>query len=307
MDRSLELGYVGVEVSDQSAFDKYLRGILGLMPGEQAVDGVPTYRMDSRSQRIIVHNGPNDDIAYAGFVATDRAAYDTVLHRLEEAGYPVTLGTDEEKKARRVHELAHTTAPWGTRVEIAHGLAEAATPFSSELVPGGFVTGGLGLGHAVFAIAGTKKDFEAAEHFATAGLGMALSDYMESNMKGLQIRANFYHCNGRHHTLAQVFVPLPEWPKTLDHIMIETVSEDNVGHAFDRAVAADVPITRDLGKHPNDRMFSFYSVSPAGFQFEFGVGGIEVDDDWEVVKYDSVSAWGHHSRIGTDTSVGVQS
>ena len=33
-----------------------------------------------------------------------------------------------------------------------------------------------------------------------------------------------------------------------------------------------------LGRHPNDRMFSFYAKTPSGFQFEFGWGGREVDD-----------------------------
>ena len=114
-------------------------------------------------------------------------------------------------------------------------------------------------------------------------------------MGGLDVSGNFYHCNGRHHSLALIFVPLPEFPRKLDHIMIETVSMDNVGHAYDRALDAKCPIARDLGKHPNDRMFSFYSAGPGGVQFELGAGAVTVTDDWEIVKYDRISAWGHHA------------
>jgi 2,3-dihydroxybiphenyl 1,2-dioxygenase len=296
MGQPLELGYVGVEVTDQAALHAYLTNILGLVPGEPTAEGAATYRIDAKAQRLIVHSGPRDDISYAGFVASGAAAHETAVRRLETAGYAVTPGTDDEKAARRVRDLAHTLAPWGARIELAHGLADAATPFESGLVPGGFVTDGLGLGHAVMLVAGGKEEHEAADRFVTSGLGMVLSDYLDVEFNGAPVHGNFYHCNGRHHSLALIFLPVPAVPKTLDHIMVETVSEDNVGHAFDRALAAGVPIVRDLGKHPNDRMFSFYSVSPAGFQFEFGTGAVLVDDNWEVVGYNKISAWGHHSR-----------
>ena len=50
-----------------------------------------------------------------------------------------------------------------------------------------------------------------------------------------------------------------------------------------------------LGRHPNDRMFSFYVHTPSGFLLEFGAGGIVVDDaDWEIKSYTRLSEWGHH-------------
>jgi 2,3-dihydroxybiphenyl 1,2-dioxygenase len=296
MDQPLELGYVGVEVNDPAALGAYLTNVLGLMAGEPTTEGAATYRIDQKAHRLIVHSGPKDDISYAGFTAASAAAYETAADRLQTAGYPLTPGTPDEKAARRVRDLAYTTAPWGARIELAHSLADAATSFESELVPGGFVTDGLGLGHAVMLVGGGRQEQEAADRFVTGGLGMVLSDYLDVEFNGLPVHGNFYHCNGRHHSMALIFLPIPAVPKTLDHIMVETVSEDNVGHAFDRALAAGVPIVRDLGKHPNDRMFSFYSVSPAGFQFEFGTGAVLVDDNWPVVGYDKISAWGHHPR-----------
>jgi biphenyl-2,3-diol 1,2-dioxygenase len=300
MDRSMELGYMGIEVSAPEAFAGYASGVLGLQPGHAAFGQASTWRMDAKAHRLIVEEGPLNDVAYAGFVAADEQIYANTAQRLRGAGYVTTEGTDDERAARRVDGLVHTVAPWGVRIEISHGLADSDEPFESPLVPGGFVTDGLGLGHAVFFVAGGQDDFDAADGFAVNGLGFKLSDYLEIDMGGMPVSGNFYHCNGRHHSLALIFVPVPEFPKKLDHIMIETVTMDNVGHAYDRALDAGCPITHDLGKHPNDRMFSFYSVSPAEVQFEFGAGAVTVTDDWKVVKYDRVSAWGHHSGVPAD-------
>src|SRR5205807_222696 len=53
-----------------------------------------------------------------------------------------------------------------------------------------------------------------------------------------------------------------------------------------------------LGRHPNDRMVSFYVRSPSGFEIEYGWGALEVGEDWTVTQYDAVSVWGH-KMVGT--------
>ena len=79
----------------------------------------------------------------------------------------------------------------------------------------------------------------------------------------MPLTVRFYHCNPRHHSLALGAAPI-ELPQKLHHVMVETVSQDNVGAAFDRAWNAGLPIANALGKHDNDKMFSFYVVTPAG-------------------------------------------
>lgn len=291
----MELGYMGLEVSDPTAFGDYLSGVLGLIPGRPAGTRASTWRMDGKVHRLLVAPGAADDVSYAGFLVADRAEFDATVASLRDAGFDPVSGAGEEIAARGVEEMVYVTAPWGVRVEIARGLQDADEPFDSPLQPGGFLTGDLGMGHAVFWVSGGRAEFDAADAFAVKALGLKLSDWLEIEMGGLAVTANFYHCNGRHHSLAFVFVPVPELPKKLDHIMIETVSMDNVGSAYDRALEARCPIARDLGKHPNDRMFSFYSAGPGGVQFELGAGAVTVTDEWEVVKYDRISAWGHHA------------
>jgi hypothetical protein len=49
-----------------------------------------------------------------------------------------------------------------------------------------------------------------------------------------------------------------------------------------------------LGRHTNDLMYSFYLVTPSGFNLEFGYGGRSVDDaTWQIAHYDAASIWGH--------------
>ena len=70
---------------------------------------------------------------------------------------------------------------------------------------------------------------------------------------------------------------------------------DDVGLAFDRTLKSGLKIMHTLGRHPNDRMFSFYAKTPSGFQFELGWGGREVDDaNWVPGEYHQISEWGHH-------------
>jgi 2,3-dihydroxybiphenyl 1,2-dioxygenase len=177
----------------------------------------------------------------------------------------------------------------GVPVEIVLGLAIADEPFDTPLVPGGFLTAGVGFGHTVF----VTSDLGAAHRFATEVLGLHQSDWLEMDLGGMPLTVRFYHCNRRHHSLAIGAAPI-ELPQKLHHVMVETVSQDNVGAAFDRAWTAGLPIANALGKHDNDKMFSFYVVTPAGFQLEFGYGARTIDDPWtDNRRYDRISEWGH--------------
>ena len=58
----------------------------------------------------------------------------------------------------------------------------------------------------------------------------------------------------------------------MHHVMVDTVVEDNVGGGV-RPWCRLGPADRQRGgRHYNDKMFSFYVVTPAGFQLEFGHG-----------------------------------
>ena len=212
------------------------------------------------------------------------------MAQLRAAGFAVEEGAASDAEARHVSRMARTRAPWGVDVEIVLDLASAAEPFESALHPGGFLTDGVGFGHVVFA----TTDFDEAHRFVTDGLGMGQSDWLEMEIaEGIPLEVRFYHCNPRHHTVALAKPPF-EMPQALHHIMFETSEIDDVGAAFDRAREAGLTIANGLGKHDNDEMFSFYVVSPAGFQVEVGYGARVVTEPWDGNRlYDRMSRWGH--------------
>ena len=279
----LELAYVGIEVPEPASLDGFFGEVIGLAPG----DAAHTWRNDGKVHRVIVRPGSTNDAAFVGFEATDADAFDRVVARLASAGFSTDDGDAAE---RRVARLVRTDAPWGVPVEIVLGLEDASTPFSSPSMPGGFLTEGVGFGHAVFA----TPAFDESHRFLTDGLGLGQSDWLEMEIAaGIELEVRFYHCNARHHTVALAKAPF-ELPQRLHHLMFETKERDDVGAAFDRAWATELGIPNGLGRHDNDGMFSFYVASPAGFQVEVGHGAKVVGPDWDANRrYDRISSWGH--------------
>lgn len=290
MQREIELAYLGIEVPDPSSLTSFFGDVVGLTPGAAADGGVVTWRNDDKVHRIVVESGQANDASFVGFEAVDDDAFDRVVQRLDAAGFEVVAGTLDECGVRCVGRLARVVAPWGVPVELVVGLQDADTPYSSLLVPGGFLTEGVGFGHVVFA----TTAFDESHRFLVDGLGFRQSDWLEMEiMEGIELEVRFFHCNERHHTVALARAPF-DLPQRLHHVMLETNERDDVGVAFDRAWATELPIPNGLGRHDNDGMFSFYVQSPAGFQMEVGHGARVIDEGWDDNRrYDQISAWGH--------------
>jgi len=294
MSHSIELGYVRIEVADPAPLAGFFTDVIGLTPGEPTADGDRTWSDDEAVQRVLVAAGPRDDLAALGFEAVGEAAFDSTVARLSAAGFRPTDGDEALRRARRVERAVTVDAPWGSAVEVVLGLDRHAVPAPTPLVPGGFLTAGQGFGHVVAA----TTAFDESVRFVTEGLGMVQSDWLQTEIaEGIELEVRFFHCNARHHTLALARAPF-ELPQTLHHVMFETNERDDVGHAYDRAFAAGLPIPNGLGRHDNDRMFSFYVASPAGFQVEVGHGAIQVSAPWTGDRrYDRISAWGHQPVV----------
>ncbi len=283
------LATLGFEVSDVDAWERFAVEVLGLQAGERGADGSLALRMDERAQRILLHPGPADDLAYLGFEVDDSGTLQALAQELSGAGVTMTEAKPETREARGVEALWHCEDPSGIPIELSCGARVAADPFRSELVPSGFVTGEDGMGHAVV----TASDIDVTDRFYRERLGMRLSDRIEGDIvPGVAAEIRFLHANPRHHTIAFASLPLP---KRIHHFMIQVGEMSEVGHAYDRALDAGVPIANTLGEHPNDGMFSFYAITPSGFQVEFGWGGVRIDDaTWDdSAVYDRLSTWGH--------------
>jgi len=282
-----QLGYLGLEVSDLAKWEHFAVDLLGLVPAERGLDGSLALRLDERAQRIVLHPGSADDLAYLGFECANDAELDALGARLAAAGFAIGEGKPETAAARRVARLLELRDPTGIPVELFVGAAIAKDPFQSSRVFGGFVTGDEGLGHAVIC----AKDAGATERFYAELLGLRLSDTVVAKLGPIDLKLRFLHANARHHSIAFASLPMP---KRIHHFMIEANSADDVGRAYDRCIAAGVQFAMSLGKHPNDGMTSFYATTPSGFAVEFGSGGLKVDDrTWTTKTYDQISVWGH--------------
>ncbi|MCF7547922.1 VOC family protein [Pseudonocardia sp. WMMC193] len=290
MRQDLQLGYLVLEVSDLDTWAEFAATTLGMAVDGAPSEGVLRVRMDELQQRFLVRRGPADDVVAVGLTALNSHALQDVLDRLAAAGVPVQECDDEEARDRRVKRLHRFTAPGGVTVELASAPYHSRDPLDAHLVPGGFLTGAQGLGHAVFMI----DDLPEALAFWTEVLPFRVSDTSGQETPHGVSHAAFLHCNRRHHSIALVQRGARStYPKKLLHFMVQANSLDAVGMAFDRALDAGLTINRSLGRHPNDRMFSFYATTPSGFDYEFGWGAVEVGEDWAEDHYDHISAWGH--------------
>jgi len=281
-----QLGYLGFEVSDLEAWKNFSTKVLGLTVSETSDTGF-CLSMDSHRQRFFVNQGPSDDLSVIGWEVSDEANLSATVTRLSEAGYEVQEGSAEECALRKLEKLVKLNDPAGIPLELYYGPEKRESAIESEVVKSGFVADDMGLGHLVINAVSQQESLD----FYCTLLGFGLSDYIRCDLYGFKVDIAFLHANRRHHSLA-----LGEGnQKRMHHFMIEAQSMDEVGLAYDRAIRNRVTIAQTLGRHPNDRMFSFYAFTPSGFQFEFGWGGREIDrENWESRTYDHISEWGHH-------------
>ncbi len=286
MENDVRLGYLGFEVRDLPAWEAFAVEVLGLDAGERTEQSL-TLRCDEWAARFFVTSGPSDDVSVLGWEVEGERALDQVVSRLRAAGVAVESASDEEARRRHVARLIRLRDPAGNPCEIFTGGERAPSPFRSRHVRSSFVTGAQGLGHVVV----SASDTERSRRFYCDLLGFRLSDRIACEIYGHPVDLTFLHGSSRHHTVA---MGGPQ-RKRIHHFLLEVASMDDVGLAYDRALRAGVRIVLTLGRHPNDRMFSFYARTPSGFEFEYGWGARTVDDaTWQPTTYDHISEWGHH-------------
>ena len=275
------LGYIGIDVADLEAWRTYAE-LLGTQVISRA-DGL-RMKVDDRPYRAIVRSSQNSEgLAFAGWELPDAAALEAAATELVAAGRTIEVASAAECAERGVRGMLHTTDPGGFALELFHGPIYDHELFVSPAGVSGFVTGPGGMGHIVL---GTPNLAESVD-FYTKVLGFRVSDFWRPGGDDVV----FMRCNQRHHSLALVAAR----ERALYHFMLEARTLDDVGYALDRHYDTGAPISLGMGKHTNDQMVSFYSLSPSGFEVEFGFGGLLVDDaTWTVTQITKPSFWGHH-------------
>jgi 2,3-dihydroxybiphenyl 1,2-dioxygenase len=280
------LGYMGLEVSNLPKWREVLEDVFGLEPrprsGSEAID----YRMDARHHRLSVQPAGQDRVSVIGWEVETMEGLHALAENLRAQQISVTPGGAALCAERKVKALYTFHEPWIDKPsEIYYGPLVSNTAFAPSRGISGYKTGGLGLGHIVFWV----KDMAAATDFYIKTMGFAISDYIAWDDND----AVFLHCNARHHTLA-LMQEAPGRPAgQLSHIMLEATAIDDVGYGYDIVRDRGIPVMLEPGKHSNDHMQSFYLQTPSGFWMEYGFGGLEIGEHWQIKNYDQPMLWGH--------------
>ena len=281
-----QLGYLGFGVSDLDAWESFMTKVLGLQLVRRDTDGSMAFRMDNHAYRFLIYPEGGDDLVFVGWEVKDRLAVQSVAAAVRQSGIEVQDASEEELEAREVDTMIRFPDPSGNSLEIFCGPKVVQTPFTSDVVGSKFVADALGLGHIVLSV----DNHDRVCQFYNQVLGFQWSDSIICDIGSFHVDIVFLHTNSRHHSLALG----GSMDKRMHHFMLQVEDIDDVGLAYDRARDHGVIIEQELGRHPNDRMFSFYAQTPSVFQFEFGWGGREIDDAvWEPTTYHQISEWGH--------------
>ena len=261
-----QLAQLVFEVSDLRAWGSFASEILGVEVVSFG-EGL-RLRWDRRPWRVELREGPADDLVEVRWQVGDAVGLETLLQGLRTRGVPT--------------EGPCFVDPGGVPTRLV--LPSEPGPEPRLRYRGGFVADDQGLGHVVLSC----PTREAGETFYRE-LGFRLSDRIVTRVGEWDIDLAFLHVNRRHHSLA---LGGPQ-RKRLHHLMLQLQSFDDLGKAMHRAMRAGCLATT-LGRHPNDRILSFYVTTPSGFQVELGQGGVELDPAHVPCTYERIAVWGHH-------------
>lgn len=286
------LGYVRIQTANAKAWDHFMTRVIGVMRADAPTDGVAAYRIDGRPFRFWIESGPSDRLVAAAYQVGDAGELAALRAKVIGLGREVVDGDAAAALARGVDAFFATSDPSGNGLEFFCGDKRDDVEFVSPVGVSGFVTGDMGMGHAVFA----TPNFEAAHDFYKAvGFGdtdiprFRFSDDPDDPGMGF---AFMHAANGRHHSVAIAEMPVP--PSSCIHLMLEMKTQSDVGKCHDRMRAHKVPESASIGRHVNDQTFGFYMQTPSGFDIEIGADPLVIDPtNWTPTAHLVPSEWGH--------------
>lgn len=282
-DSPKALAYLGIGSPQAMEWATFGPEVIGFELASVATDGSVYLRTDDRHHRVAIHRAETDEVQYIGWEMQGRDELEAAVDRVKQHGVEITYGTDTELADRHVRRMAWLTDPDGFRHELCYGQESSPKTFRAGRPMAGFEAGEQGLGHLAIGV----SDIEIARTFYLDLLGLSFTDEIDAH-----VPLYFFHVSSRHHSLAIGGTP---GRQGLFHLGLTVLDLDDVGTAYDRALAAGVPIRRSLGRHVNDRVVSFYLGTPSGFDIEIGYASIHIEPNHHTTQvFKQTSIWGHH-------------
>ena len=124
----LSLGYMGVRAKKLEDWTSYGPRHLGLQRVDKSRSSV-AFRMDDRSQRIVVNEANDDGVDFLGWEVADKRALDALGARLEQGKIRVTRGSRALADERKVADLVTFQDPSGNRLEAFHNAEISGEAF----------------------------------------------------------------------------------------------------------------------------------------------------------------------------------
>lgn len=290
----MSLGYLVFEVAKPEVWRDFATAHLGCQVADISGGEVCALRIDDKAYRLLLRQGKADDLAVLGWEMQDDAALQALAARLTAAGVTAEVFTAADLASRQVSAGLRFRDPMGLVNEAVVDHPVANAPFhASTAIPGGFVTGEFGLGHAVLA---SGRKAAAMEDFYLRTVGLSLTERIDTKIGPIKVDGAFLHCNRRHHSLALIAIPSR---KRLLHFMLQAAQLRDVGRALERARASGIKPSLDLGQHPDpDGTISFYAPTPSGFDFEIGAGSGAIDPATHRTEVKHMTSdWGHKPSL----------
>ncbi|QCG68162.1 VOC family protein [Pseudomonas veronii] len=281
------IGYLGFESPDLDAWREYAPQVLGLGIGASpATDPNSLYlRSDDRRHRIALHKGPLDRLAYIGWEARGRLAYNQALTRFRDAGVELSVGDATLCETRGVRELVRFCCPAGYQHELFYAQKWTPRSFVPGRPHGGFVGDERGVGHIVLM---TPDYSDELEQFFTGLMGFHW--YGAGAGKG---RTGFFRAKLNDKTSHDIAFGHAPGHKGVQHIGLFVKSLRDVGETFDIVKQRGLPMQMTLGQHSQDPHVSFYHFSPSGFAVECIYELEPWHHDGFELNPQKLSLWGH--------------
>lgn len=287
----VRLGYVLVESLRMDEWRHFGADGLGLHL-EESPGYVAAFRIDGHSRRLIVVDGPAEDVTALAWQVDDHDTLQEIVARLAAQGITVSPGDPEGARLRGVERYWQFTGPKRLSIELFTTPLLAAGPL--RMTTRGFITGASGMGH----VAITSREPGAFLAFWQSIFDARISDHIEDRLDGLGFDFTFLRLNERHHSIAIAAtrsLRLDPIRTRIHHLNLQAVTLEDVTEAYVRCRTLGYRLANGIGQHPNDRELSFYVESPSGFEIELGWNPITVQDEsaWQVARYHGISLWGH--------------
>jgi 2,3-dihydroxybiphenyl 1,2-dioxygenase len=292
------IAYMGYESPNYKEMMDYGPQVFGFGLNESFDDDAVYLTMDDRAFRIAVHPGETNRLAYIGLEMKDRWAWEAGVEQLRRGGIEVTIGDAELEERRGVLGVAQFKDPSGWPHELIYGHRYLTDSFASGRPHQGFQSSKYGVGHTVL----TSHDLAATEAYAR--------DIMEYKwfLAGLRKGgASFWRCklNNLSHNVAYGYNPnhvIGDTATSIPHMGLYCKTLDDVGIAWDLVQDRNPEsIQMTLGRHMQDPVISFYSVTPTGFVIEYIWGeDLEIPEGTYIEGMaDELSVWGHRRPDGS--------